>query len=573
MALLFSCDLQDDAASTTVVGTPSNGTLTGAGNTEASSVDGPGGTYLKALSFDGSNDYIDFPAISTSATTSGTILALVKLNGNQTAFDAIVYSRGTGSNVSGINIGISGSLTLGYNWNDSSSTWSWVSGVSAPNNDWCLVAVAVAPTTATLYCISDTGIASAVNTTTHSSTNLTQDVNLMRDSLSGTRFPLGHLSRCEIHNTTLTQSQLLGIWEDARDVDHSLWARWAFSETSGTVADSSGNGITGTVTGAAQNIASNKFGRCIEINAANEHVTCGTSDPGTVLSVHGWFYVESEPANNTFYTAISKYTSTDSSNYRWRFEIGKTSGGVKQFRVLTPGGTLTANVTFPIQTWFHAGFSRETGGTVRIFADGSEASSGSLTLGSDTDAHITIGGLHNGSTSLSTQNFMGRIDEVWIHNRAILSMVKQGSFAGFPAIPIVSNEGRYYVDGEGDFIIEPNPTPIPTCVENPTISGPLVSGSTLNANIATWTDTTSVTRKWQIASVVDPEPEDFTDIPGETGTSYVIDPSDVDKYLRVVERSVNAHGEDSAASNAYGPILENPLDRSNKKKKILLLST
>jgi prepilin-type N-terminal cleavage/methylation domain-containing protein len=52
--------LQDNAASTTVAAAVGiNGTLTNAGNTAANAVTGPGGIYSRALSFDGTNDYVE----------------------------------------------------------------------------------------------------------------------------------------------------------------------------------------------------------------------------------------------------------------------------------------------------------------------------------------------------------------------------------------------------------------------------------------------------------------------------------------------------------------------------------
>ncbi|MGD9635916.1 MAG: LamG domain-containing protein [Pirellulales bacterium] len=59
-ALIGHWKCQDNAASTTVVATVgTNGTLTGAGNTSASSIAGPGRLYPLALVLDGVNDYID----------------------------------------------------------------------------------------------------------------------------------------------------------------------------------------------------------------------------------------------------------------------------------------------------------------------------------------------------------------------------------------------------------------------------------------------------------------------------------------------------------------------------------
>lgn len=58
-ALVAQWKLQDNAASTTVVATVgSNGTLTNAGNTSASTTTGPGTLLTSALLFDGVNDHV-----------------------------------------------------------------------------------------------------------------------------------------------------------------------------------------------------------------------------------------------------------------------------------------------------------------------------------------------------------------------------------------------------------------------------------------------------------------------------------------------------------------------------------
>lgn len=78
MALVLHYPLQDNAASTAIVAAVgSNGTLTGAGNTSASSVAGPGGDYPLAIDFDGTNDYVA-TASGVSLTGDWSIGAWVK---------------------------------------------------------------------------------------------------------------------------------------------------------------------------------------------------------------------------------------------------------------------------------------------------------------------------------------------------------------------------------------------------------------------------------------------------------------------------------------------------------------
>jgi hypothetical protein len=52
---------------------------------------------------------------------------------------------------------------IGYTWANGSSTWD--SGITAPHNQWSLVALAVSPTNTTLYIINTNGAQSAVNNT------------------------------------------------------------------------------------------------------------------------------------------------------------------------------------------------------------------------------------------------------------------------------------------------------------------------------------------------------------------------------------------------------------------------
>ena len=140
--LIFSAPCQNNAASTNVVATPADGTLTGAGNTIDSSVPGPGKGLPLALEFDGSNDYATTPSVTASG-QAATYAMFVKLDGNQGAFDGLLFCRGSGSNVCGLHISDADGRELACTWNDNPSTYFWNSVGIIPDNVWCLVAAAI----------------------------------------------------------------------------------------------------------------------------------------------------------------------------------------------------------------------------------------------------------------------------------------------------------------------------------------------------------------------------------------------------------------------------------------------
>jgi hypothetical protein len=70
--------------------------------------------------------------------------------------DGIRYDGGY-LNTNGIDDG-----DIGYTWGNGDSTWD--SGITAPHNQWSLVALAVSPTNTTLYIINTNGVQSSVNT-------------------------------------------------------------------------------------------------------------------------------------------------------------------------------------------------------------------------------------------------------------------------------------------------------------------------------------------------------------------------------------------------------------------------
>ena len=170
-----------------------NGTLTN--NPTYSSADGG------SIVFDGNNDFVQCSGSLT--VTAATFVTWIRRNGPQDDYDGIIYSRGTVA--TGLSfLGVTNKIS--YTWNNTVDTYSWDSGLTIPDLTWCMVAVSVTNTTATAYLCQSSGITSATNTVSHTSTVL-DDIRIGQDNLAS-RFFNGRIAVAQIYNIALSAEQV-----------------------------------------------------------------------------------------------------------------------------------------------------------------------------------------------------------------------------------------------------------------------------------------------------------------------------------------------------------------------------
>jgi len=170
-----------------------NGTLTN--NPTYSSADGG------SIVFDGNNDFVQCSGSLT--VTAATFVTWIRRNGSQGDYDGIIYSRGTVA--TGLSfLGVTNKIS--YTWNNTVDTYSWDSGLTIPDLTWCMVAVSVTNTTATAYLCQSSGITSATNTVSHTSTVL-DDIRIGQDNLAS-RFFNGRIAVAQIYNIALSAEQV-----------------------------------------------------------------------------------------------------------------------------------------------------------------------------------------------------------------------------------------------------------------------------------------------------------------------------------------------------------------------------
>lgn len=177
---------------TDLSGNNRNGTLTN-GPTYSSA---DGGSIV----FDGTNDYVQCSGSIT--TTAATFVSWIRRNGTQGSYDGILISRGT--NVTGMMF--QSSNQLAYIWNNAVNAYTWQSGLIVPDLTWCMVAVSVTSTSATAYLCQSSGITSATNTVSHTSTTL-DDIKIGQEDFGG-RFFAGNIATAMIYNRALSADEI-----------------------------------------------------------------------------------------------------------------------------------------------------------------------------------------------------------------------------------------------------------------------------------------------------------------------------------------------------------------------------
>jgi hypothetical protein len=178
---------------TNLAGTIGNGTLT---NVPTFNANNSG-----SIVFDGIDDFVQCSGSIT--VTAATFVCWIRRNGSQGTYDGILFSRGT--SVTGMLFYTSDQL--GYTWNNAVNTYNWNSGLIVPDLTWCMVAVSVTSTAATAYLCQASGITTATNTVSHTSTVL-DDIKLAFDDAT-TRYFTGNIAIAQLYNRALSADEVL----------------------------------------------------------------------------------------------------------------------------------------------------------------------------------------------------------------------------------------------------------------------------------------------------------------------------------------------------------------------------
>ena len=196
----------------------------------------------------------------------------------------------------------------------------------------------------------------------------------------------------------------------------SLIAAYGFNEGSGSsVADGSGNGHGGTISGANWT-TQGRFGNALSFDGINDWVTI-TDAPGldltTGITLEAWVF---PTAQGTNWRNVIIKERPGGEVYNLYSNINTSVPSVYVVGGSTPGAPIDARgqTQLSLNTWTYLAATYD-GSTLRLFVNGaqvgSRAFSGSLLT--------STGALRVGGNSVWGEFFQGRIDEIRIYNRAL----------------------------------------------------------------------------------------------------------------------------------------------------------
>ena len=166
-----------------------------------------------AYNFDGNTSDLIAPPLNMNS--FGTIICFINPVSTlpNDAF-GIVFERGAGADVSGLNYFSTSGGHLGYTWNADANSYNWDSGLIPTPGNWNFVAVSVGPTNTMMYLDTGTGLQITNNAINAGPALWAANVHLGTDPL-GNRIYGGGLDEVAIFNSTLSQADIQAIHDAA----------------------------------------------------------------------------------------------------------------------------------------------------------------------------------------------------------------------------------------------------------------------------------------------------------------------------------------------------------------------
>ncbi len=390
------------------------------------------GKFGKALTFNGTSDYVGLTNASTTF-QSITITAWIKPAGVQANWTGIVYAR---DSVEPIGIGYNAGSALSYTWNYGDiATYSWASGLSPANNTWDFVALTITSSAATMYLGNNGGsLSSATNAIAHSTQSPGTPFYIGWDATDAARHFNGVIDDVRIYNRALSATEVANLYaktgaqKSVQASNKGLVGYWNFNEGSGSTAhDSSVNGNIGTLQTTATALpswTSGKFSNALSFDGTTNNLLVPAAASITLGKVDFSYSLWMRTSTQSFAT-ISAWRKNDSSatTIQGLFTINRGTAipgdlGFETWAWSTVSTRASSTVAMNDNKWHNAvAVYTSSDDTVRFYVDGvlnDTKTQAGAAIDTSSPFALTIG-----SNTVSTQFFPGSIDDVRLYNRAL----------------------------------------------------------------------------------------------------------------------------------------------------------
>lgn len=396
----------------------------------------------KALSFGGSDEYVDAGTSAPIITSGGiTISQWVKSTGlgqNQAIVSKRYITGGDwinymifATNVSDYLMGFVYTVGNGtyHQWN----TTNTASALGMSDGNWHLITVSYTYGTGSSMKFYVDGVSAAGSWVGGDGNSLPSDRNAGETltigcTTGGQSCITGSVDEVRIYNRALSATEVATLYSQTsqaviKNSSRGLVGHWTFEEGAGTTtADKTGNGITGTLTN-GPTWSAGKFGKGISFDGTDDYASIAS--PATLRNQDFTigFWVKPGTQDNSIISMLDfahesaqgwVIQSEDATTNKYYYFTYRSGGGYQ------PAGGFGAGIgiQYTSDVWQYITYTKR-GTTVKGYKNGVEvftpADAASATVTYGTTENLFIGAC----VSQAARNMTGEIDDVRIYNRAL----------------------------------------------------------------------------------------------------------------------------------------------------------
>ena len=403
------------------------------------------GLVGQALSFDGTDDYVDFGnASSVKPVFPFTTSAWTKLN-SLSADSTIVTSSDTGSNgiYSGFTVMVLANGTLSLNVGNNvgccdagvRNTFNSAAGVITTGQWYHITAVYTSISNFTAYVngvsipLTSSGGGGAMNYATNNKFRIGTHYDA---NTTTTKYTNGLIDEVRLYNRALTAGEIKGLYDMGQSdkvnssvsqpqgtgrLDSGLAGYWKLDDGSGTSAtDASTNGNTGTLTN-SPTWTTGQIGSAVDLDGTDDYINFGATYNYTSsdFSISHWAKFDSLTTDTGGQGPLTIYKGAYQVN--GYYAQVSTTGGVSFFTNQSGASQASSTATGVIVAgnWYHMTYVRR-GATVQIYINGVDSTT---TIGSHSNPSSSSSNFEFGRYAPGNIEMNGQVDELRVYDRAL----------------------------------------------------------------------------------------------------------------------------------------------------------